>query len=253
MTCTRPAGWSPIRALLVWGILLATSACGPSQIREPATRAQRIPATAVAVADFEGGSVPASDAGNFWQRALALQLLADLRASDSLRPVERSQLQAILNEQKLSVSALSDPSTQLRLGRIVGAQLFVFGTYTILPGDSVILTARMVEVETGRVLKSEKIAGTLDDMGNLSRQLALLMVRGLDEQLAARTTSRLAASTGNGPPLEAVRLFSEGLDLEDQRRVGDAVEMYARALAVYPKYDEARERLERASEQLSRQ
>jgi curli biogenesis system outer membrane secretion channel CsgG len=67
--------------------------------------------------------------------------------------VEREKLLSVLAELSLGASELADPDTQLRVGRLVGAQRMVFGGYQVL-GQSMRIDLRLVEVETGRVLKA---------------------------------------------------------------------------------------------------
>lgn len=200
----------------------------------------------VVIADFEGGSVPPREETAFWNRALASLLIADLRHSENLKVIDRHYLAAILREQRLSASDLSDPATRLRIGRIIGANFFIFGTYTIL-GDDVMLVARMDDVETSQIVKAEQVAGKADEMRLLSRKLSVAFLQGLDHRLAVQEEKRLGEV--GGPPLEAVRHFSEGLDYEAEGAYDKAVEMYTKALTLYPKYQEAREHLETASEQ----
>lgn len=203
----------------------------------------------VVISDFEGGSVPPREETQFWSRALASLLIADLRASDNLRVIDRQNLAEVLREQRLSVSDLSDPAARLRVGRIMGANFFIFGTYTIL-GDSVMLTARMDDVETGQIVKSDQVGGKADDMRLLSRKLSIAFLRGLDQRLAEQEEKRITEV--GGPPLEAVRYFSEGLDYESQGMYDKAMDLYTKALALHPHYQEAREHLEKASEAAAR-
>jgi TolB-like protein len=204
----------------------------------------------VAVADFEGGSVPPRQEMLFWRQGLASLLIADLRLSDNLKVVDRHHLATVLREQRLSISDLADPTTRLRVGGILGADFLIFGTYTII-GDTTFLTAQMDDVKTGKIVKAEKTSGKVEAMGQMSRALSIHFLRRLDEKLAAEEEKRLA--TDGGPPLEAVRYFSAGLDLESLGRYSEAVEMYMKALTVYPHYLDARKHLEKASEAAVRQ
>lgn len=82
--------------------------------------------------------------------------------------VERQKLLSVLEELSLGAGALSDPETQLRIGRLAGAKRMVFGGYQVI-GQSMRIDLRMVEVETGRVLEvSEKTVETGDLTGWLS-------------------------------------------------------------------------------------
>jgi curli biogenesis system outer membrane secretion channel CsgG len=79
--------------------------------------------------------------------------------------VEREKLEIALRELNLGSSSLADPSTQLRIGRIAGARLMIFGAYQVV-ADQMRLDLRIVEVETGRIIKTaEKTAGGGDISG----------------------------------------------------------------------------------------
>lgn len=67
--------------------------------------------------------------------------------------VERQKLVLALKELNLGSTALADSATRLRIGRIMGARLMIFGAYQILAGH-LRVDLRMVDVETGRILKT---------------------------------------------------------------------------------------------------
>jgi curli biogenesis system outer membrane secretion channel CsgG len=69
--------------------------------------------------------------------------------------VEREKLLSVLAELSLGASELSDTDTQLRIGRLAGAKRMVFGGYQVI-GQSMRIDLRMVEVETGRVLRASE-------------------------------------------------------------------------------------------------
>ena len=64
--------------------------------------------------------------------------------------VERHRIDAIFREQNLQRSREFDPNTAVRIGRLVGAQYVVTGSFT-RHGDSYRLAVRMLDVETGIV------------------------------------------------------------------------------------------------------
>jgi TolB-like protein len=207
------------------------------------------PAT-VAVAEFEGGSIPADKKTDFWGRALASFVIADLAASHNLRVVDREHLAAVLREQRLSATDLSDESTRLRVGKILGAKYFIFGTYTIV-GDQAALTARMDAVDTGLIVESKSVNGRESDMRTLSEQLAAAFLSPLDEVVAARELR--SAPLSSGPSASARGFFDQGLVYEEKGDYPRAIDLYTQALSVYPHYTEAREHLERSSEAAARQ
>ena len=58
-----------------------------------------------------------------------------------------------MEELNIGTSDVVSDSTRLEIGRIVGARLMLFGSYTVI-GETIMLDLRMVEVETGRILKA---------------------------------------------------------------------------------------------------
>ena len=207
-------------------------------------------AAGVVVAEFEGGSVPPDKKTDFWGPAIASFIEADLAASKNLAVVDRARLLEVLREQHLSMSNLSDPDTRLRVGGIVGAKYFIFGTYTIV-GATAALTARMDSVETGEIVESRSVTGHSDGLRELSRQLSVAFLAPIDATVAERESRETFAQGDKAS--QAAGYLAQGL--ADERR-GDyqgAVDMYTNAMTVSPHYPGAREHLEKVSELAARQ
>ncbi len=82
--------------------------------------------------------------------------------------VERERLLLALEELRLGTTSLVDERFRLDLGRLVGARLMVFGGYQII-GEVMRVDLRLVEVESGKVLKAvEKTTSAADLSGWLS-------------------------------------------------------------------------------------
>jgi curli biogenesis system outer membrane secretion channel CsgG len=91
--------------------------------------------------------------------------------------VERTRLIRVLEELRLGSSTLADEETRLRVGRLVGARFMVFGGYQII-GGVIRVDIRLVEVETGKVLRavqktsaSRDLSGWLDVAGKAAEDL----------------------------------------------------------------------------------
>ncbi len=77
-------------------------------------------------------------------------IAARLSADAELQLVERDHINAILEEYKLSLSAAVQPTQAARIGWLAGAQVLVAGR-AYLVDEQVLVTARTIGVETGRV------------------------------------------------------------------------------------------------------
>ena len=68
--------------------------------------------------------------------------------------ITRDRLIVLLKELNLDTSLLADERTRLKLGKIVGAKLMVFGGIVEIVYDRMMIHLRLVEVETGKILTS---------------------------------------------------------------------------------------------------
>src|SRR5947209_5082414 len=115
------------------GIALGTgvgegdAGAGPGAEAPRAAAAPAAPSTTIGVLYFDYAGKNAELAP--LSKGLAQMLISDLAAVDTVRVVEREQLQAVLDEQKLSHSGKIDTRTAARIGKLLGARYLVLGTY----------------------------------------------------------------------------------------------------------------------------
>jgi curli biogenesis system outer membrane secretion channel CsgG len=119
-------------------------------------------ASVVAVWDLENLN-PNEAIGTDMGELLAATVIEALKESDSFQVVERQRLILALEELNLGSSSLANEATRLRIGRIVGARFMVFGGYFVL-GDLMRLDLRLVEVETGSIVKAAQKTAAAGDL-----------------------------------------------------------------------------------------
>ncbi|MHC1742532.1 MAG: CsgG/HfaB family protein [Syntrophobacteraceae bacterium] len=120
----------------------------PAKIAPPKT----VKPSTVAVWDFDSLSVGASTAPELGE-VLASRVTDAISRKGKYTVVERQRLLLALEELHLGSSALADESTRLRLGKMVGARMMIFGGY-LVSGDKMRLDVRLVNVETGALIKA---------------------------------------------------------------------------------------------------
>lgn len=133
--------------------------------------------SAVAVWDLENftidtDSAPAmSDIGEL----LSARIIETVSAVGTV--VERQQLLLALEELNIGTTGLIDDTKRLSVGKIVGARFMVLGGYMVV-NQSFRLDLRLVEVETGKILKtaqktveSEDVAIWLDAASSAAADL----------------------------------------------------------------------------------
>jgi hypothetical protein len=126
-------------------VILTVGACAP-QVVAP----ERGPI--VAVWDLEDVG-PFAKASPGLGEILSNEIIETIRQKGTYTVVERDRLRLVLEELNLGTTSLVDEATRLRLGKLVGATLMVFGGYQTV-GDMMRLDVRLVEVESGRMLKA---------------------------------------------------------------------------------------------------
>lgn len=85
--------------------------------------------------------------------ALAELLTHSFRKYSQFKIVERIELNKILEELKLNMSGIADPETAVKIGKLSGAKLQVFGSLEKI-GSKYHINARMVETETGEIIST---------------------------------------------------------------------------------------------------
>ena len=82
---------------------------------------------------------------------LAENLVTLLAGADTYDVIERSRLDQVLKESTLSASNLLRDDAVISVGKLLGADALVIGTFVDL-GEQVEVNCRLVDVTTGRVL-----------------------------------------------------------------------------------------------------
>lgn len=192
-------------------------------------------AASVAVLPLDQGAGGAAYEG--LGTALAGMITSDLSSAPGLTLVERSRLDALTAELELGKGAFVDPATAQKLGKGLGAEYVVLGSYSIV-GETFVLDARMVSVASGTVARAHAANGTVAAFVDVEKALVSGLLDGLDVKLAedARLKLLAAAPTRN---FDAFAAYSEGVSAEKAGRVADARAAYAEALGADPSFREA--------------
>lgn len=196
----------------------------------------------VAVWAFQDGGSYGQEAEDFAALGVGLQqmLLTELAQNSNLRVVERSHLNAILKEQDLGSSGRVDPNTAARVGQLVGARYMVLGSFIDFYGDFRI-DARIVDVETSEILKTERVREKREQLYDLLVQLSTQLTSGVN--LPPLPQEAMQQRRSRHIPSEAMTLYSRALVYQDRGRTDQAIELYRRITQEFPQMTEAREAL----------
>jgi len=176
------------------------------------------------------------------ERGIAGMMISELAQNPAARVVERQEIQRLLDEQNLSAQNRVDPQTAAKVGKLVGARYVVAGTFIDFYGDFRV-DVRLVNVETGEIVKTESERMQRDHMFDIIRNVAARLMK--DASLPALQRPASDQRMSRQVPTEALTYYSRALLFHDRGQKDKAVEMYTRALAIFPDYTEAQEGLQR--------
>lgn len=174
-------------------------------------------------------------------KALAGMITTDLSTVEALQLVERERLDELMKEIKLGKSGFIAKATAQKLGKGLGARFMVTGSYSVV-GKAFLMDARVVNVESGKILKAANAKGTVDDFVAVEKTLVETLLDGLSVKLSASKRRKLIVQA----PTESFQAFSaygEGLDKADNGKADEAKAAFERALALDPKFEAARSAL----------
>jgi len=198
----------------------------------------------VAVFEFENGGSIGQDSLNFagLQRGIPGMLISELSANTAWRVVEREQVQKLLDEQNLGSTGRVDAQTAAKIGKLVGAKYAVLGTFIDFSGDFRV-DIRLVNVETSEIMKTEHAVMSRDKLFGIITDVATRLMK--DVNLPPLPKQTADARMSRQVPTEALTYYSRALLYQDRGQKDKAVEMYNKALAVFPEYTEAQQGLRR--------
>ena len=158
------------------------------------------------------------------KKGLADMLITDLSAVKTLSIVERARLEEILKEQKMNNSKSFDPETASKIGKLLGAEIILTGGFFEMMGTFRV-DARVIDVETGKILKSEGVEGKTENFFSLEKDLVKKILANLDVKLTeAETTGFNNAVKEQQISYKAAMIYSKALEKIDAGQSREAVE-----------------------------
>ncbi len=172
------------------------------------------------------------------KKGIADMLISDLSNVAMLRVVERARLEELLKEQKMSQTKLADPATAQQIGKMLGAEAILLGSYFGMMG-TLRIDARILNVETGEVIKSEGVDGSQSDFMQLQKKLAWKLIRSLDVKYVENDLK--GNEDTKAVSFEAIEAYSKGLGMYDAGDMAGAKSQMDKALKLAPNFKRAAE------------
>jgi TolB-like protein len=198
----------------------------------------------IAVMPFDNGGSYGQNKEDFdaLEKGIAGMLISELAQNPAARLVEREDIQRLIDEQNLGSAGRVDPQTAAKIGKLVGARYVILGSFIDFYGDFRV-DVRLVNVETSEIVKVESDRAQRDHLYDIIRTVATHLMADANLPPLAKPASDQHMS--RQVPTEALTFYSRALLYQDRGERDKAVEMYQRAIAVFPDYTEASDGLKR--------
>jgi TolB-like protein len=193
----------------------------------------------VAVMNFTNGALvrPADYAG--LSQGISEILVVGLAANAKVRVVERQKIQAVLAEQKFDATDAVDQETAVRLGRILGAQHLIMGSFLVDTKERVRIDVHSVNVETGKIEYVETVEGRSRELLDVVDRLGEKMDKTLHLPAMAQVIPQSRDGRAKADQGKAVLLLGRAIAAKEKGDISGARAAATEALVVFPEFQPA--------------
>jgi tetratricopeptide (TPR) repeat protein len=170
------------------------------------------------------------------ERGFAELLTIDLARSSKITVVERSRLQALIDELALQRSGATDSTTNVRAGKIIQAGRIVNGQI-LQQGTRIRVDAAIVNTQSATIAGGANNENTLDQLFAIEKAIVLKLFQDLGVVLT--TAERTAIEERPTRSLQAFLAYSKGLKLEDEGKYQEASRSFGEAARLDPSFGAA--------------
>ncbi|HET7031570.1 MAG TPA: protein kinase, partial [Casimicrobiaceae bacterium] len=175
------------------------------------------------------------DAGDDWiGTGIAETVTADLKNVQKLAVIGRGQISELLNSMRPSETG-SD-QLPIEIGRRLGAWWVLSGAYQ-RQGDRIRVTVQLTEVLTGKLIRTVKLDGRVDEIFELQDRIVFDVSRGLELKLGREDADAIEKDETRS--VEAFEAYSRGvLNMRSAGReaMDRAIGLFERAITLDPTY-----------------
>lgn len=177
----------------------------------------------------------------YFSKALAEFFAHDFRKVSNLEVVERNKMDFLLDELKRTEAGITSDAAAVKIGKMLGAKLMVFGTISQIDDRTARMVAKVVEVETSRIVTSVDEEGQ-PNFNKMEKTLVAKLAKELDV-LVGEAPKDLLQQGGTGS-LDALYYYSVGLEQMDKYDYKKAYENFKKAYEMDPGFVEAKQKMD---------
>ncbi len=178
----------------------------------------------------------------FLTKGLSDAFEADFGELHDLKVVERDKIDFVLKEIMMSKEGLVDESTAVRAGKLLGAQIMVFGSVVQTDDKHARMMVKAVKVETSEILATAERKGKPDFFAmeeELVTDLAQKLNLAINPEIEHRIESN--GTRNNEPPPD---LYAQGLYYVDHYEYAKAYDCFKKAYDLDDTYSDAKKKMD---------
>jgi tetratricopeptide (TPR) repeat protein len=168
------------------------------------------------------------------QKALTAMTISDLSRIKGINVIERTRLQALIDEMKLGQSGAVDQSTAPKAGRLLGAENLVVGNLSD-PAGKIGVASTTASTTRGGVVGSFSLAQAKDKFYELQKQLVANIIKVNNITLDKDTESGIL-NQYHTRSFQAVAYYGLGLDAQDRGDFQASKDYFALAVSEDPNF-----------------
>jgi TolB-like protein len=171
------------------------------------------------------------------QKGLTLMLITDLAKIDTIQVVERSRLQALVDELELSTSGLVDSATGPRVGQLLGAAYLVGGQLLQAEQAVIHIDSNLLRVARQDTLGNPASSGPFEELLRMEKEILFEIVRLLGLELTEAQVRELQKPLTTN--MKTLMSWFQGIALSDRQEYRRAAASYQRAIQADPSFKPA--------------
>lgn len=192
--------------------------------------ASEIGADTVAVLYFQN-MTPNREIDPF-QKGIAIMLITDLSKVNQLTIVERTRIQALMDELALSRSGITAPGASPETGKLLGANFIVGGNFLAGEKSPFKIASDILNVKVPERVDGVFSEGQYQELLTIEKDLAFKIIKALKIKLSEKQQANVAKPMSTH--MKALGYFFTGIDLSDRGKYQSAKKYYQKAIALDP-------------------
>lgn len=170
---------------------------------------------------------------NWLEVGIADSISYKLRNIKDYIVIDRTNVDKVLNEIRLGQSGFINEKLAKQAGKALNADILVVGNFQVY-GSRVRIHAKLVDVESHKILKQVQATGKMDEIFDLQDKIAFNIIKDQDVSITDEIRDRMRKNYTNN--LSAYEYFSKGQKFYYQTNYSQAIKLFKKAASIDRRY-----------------